>query len=354
MRKKKIGGILAVAAILVGLLIVATVFFSVGFDFSELSTETYVRAEHALEDTFEEIEINTTFFDVQIFPLAEGEEPRIYLPYSGNLTHQLAVQDSKLSITLLDGRAWYERWSFFNVSNENTVIEMHLPSTSYEKLKVDINSGDILVSRNREEEAGLTFGRVQLETSTGDINFFANASDSIGLLATTGDITVTGVQGASLNAKVSTGHITLRDCVLKNASATTTTGDIKMQNIQAKSMNLEVSSGDVSLRNVSADSMVLKADTGDVELAEVLVAGELRAESDTGEIEITRSDAGSLWIETDTGDVEIELLSGKIYHVESDTGDTRYPDHDRNGGRCRVKTDTGDVEITVVQLAAAQ
>ncbi len=348
MKGKKLWGAMAIFAILAGLLIVATVFFSVGFDFSKLSTETYVRAEHALEETVSEIEINTTFFNVQIFPLAEGEEPRIYLPYSGNLSHNFAVQDGKLSITLLDGRAWYERWSFFNVSNENTVIELHLPPASYEKLKVDINSGDILVSRNREEEECFTFGRVQLETSTGDINFFANASDSIGLLASTGDITVTGAQGASLSAKVRTGHITLRDCVLKNVSATTTTGDIKMQNVKAGSMNLEVSSGDIALRNVSADSMMLEADTGDVELAEVLVAGELRAQADTGEIEIARSDAGSLWIETDTGDVEIELLSGKIYHVESDTGDTRYPDHDRNGGRCVVKTDTGDVEITVL------
>lgn len=348
MRMKKTWGILAVAAILVGLLTVATVFFSVGFDFSKLSTESYVRAEYALEGTFEEIEINTTFFDVHIFPLAEGEEPRIYLPYSGNLSHNFAVQDGKLSVFLMDGRAWYERWNFFNVSNENTVIEMHLPHAQYKKLKVKLNSGDILVSKIKEDEGALTFGTVQLETSTGDIQFLANASESIGLLATTGDITVTGVQGASLSAKVSTGHITLRDCALKGVSAITTTGGIQMQSIQAKSMNLEVSSGDVSLRNVSADSMVLEADTGDVELAEVLVAGELRAESDTGEIEITRSDAGSLWIETDTGDVEIELLSGKIYHVESDTGDTKYPDHDRNGGRCRVKTDTGDVEITVL------
>ncbi len=356
MSKKKTWGIVAGVAMLAGLLLIAGVFFAIGFDFSKLSAETYARHAYTPEESFDEIEINSTFFDVKIFPLAEGEEPTIYLPFSGNLSHQVAVQDGKLSIFLLDGRAWYEKWSFFNISNENTTIELHLPHAHYEKLKVKLNSGDILVSNERGEEDDIAFGLVLLETSTGDINFFANtkAGGSVGLLASTGDITVRGAQGVSLSAKVSTGHITLRDCVLKGVSAATSTGGIKMQNVEAISMNLEVSSGDIELQNVSADSMVLEADTGDVELTEVLVEGELRAQTDTGEIEIVRSDAGSLWIETDTGDVEMELLSGKMYQVETDTGDSKYPDHDRNGGRCRVKTDTGDVEITVIDLVAAQ
>lgn len=350
MSKKKLWGIVALAAILAGILTVATVFFTIGFDFSKLSTETYARHTYALGEPFDEIEINSTFFDVQIFPLAEGEEPRVYLPFSGNLSHQVAVQDGKLSISLLDGRAWYEKWGLFNISNENTVIEMHLPHAHYEKLKVKLNSGDILVSKTKGQDNEIVFGAVTLETSTGDINFFADtkAGSSVGLFASTGDITVTGTRGATLSAQVSTGYITLRECALNGISAKTSTSGIRMYGVEAGSMKLEVSSGDIELQRVNADSMVLKADTGDVELEEVLVEGELRAETVTGEIELVRSDAGSLWIETDTGDVEIELLSGKIYHVETDTGDKRYPDHDRNGGRCRVKTDTGDVEITVV------
>ena len=114
MSKKKLLGIAALAAIFTGILTVATVFFSIGFDFNKLNTETYARHTYALQEPFDEIEINSTLFDVRIHPLAEGEEPRIYLPFSGNLSHQVSVQDGKLSVYLTDGRAWYEKWSFFN------------------------------------------------------------------------------------------------------------------------------------------------------------------------------------------------------------------------------------------------
>ena len=350
MSKKKVWGIVAILAILAGLLIVATVFFSVGFNFSKLSKEIYARTAYTPEESFDEIEIHSTFFDVKLLPLAEGEEPLIYLPFSGNLSHRATVQDGKLSIFLEDGRTWYERWSLFNVSNENTVIELHLPMAGYDKLKVKLNSGDIYVDKRMDEEHELTFSHVKLETSTGDIQFGANTKGggSISLSAGTGDIAVSGAQGVSLCAEVSTGHISLWDCVLTSVNATATTGDIKLENVQGTGMVLKLSSGDIKLTNVSAGSMALTASTGDVELFDVLVEGELRAETGTGEIDIERSDAGSLWIETDTGDVEMTLLSGKMYHVETGTGERRYPEHDRDGGRCVVKTDTGDVEITVI------
>ncbi len=350
MSMKKTWTIAALIAIFAGILIVATVFFSIGFDLSELSTETYARNTYTPKEDFDEIEIISTFFDVKVLPLVAGEEPTVYLPFSGNLTHEVTVKDGKLSIYLMDGRAWYQKWNFFNISNENTVIELHLPHADYEKLRVKVNSGDILVSKEHDEESSFTLGHVTLETSTGDVRFFADTKvgSSIGLVTDTGDITVTGAQGVSLSAEVGTGHVTLRDCDLKSVNLTASTGDIKLQNVKGSGMVMKVSSGDIGLASVSAASMALTASTGDIELSDVLVEGELRAETGTGEIEVQRSDAGSLWIETDTGDVEMTLLSGKMYQVETDTGDKRYPDHDRNGGRCRVKTDTGDVEITVL------
>ena len=54
MSKKKVWGIVAILAILAGLLIVATVFFSVGFNFSKLSKEIYARTAYTPEESFDE------------------------------------------------------------------------------------------------------------------------------------------------------------------------------------------------------------------------------------------------------------------------------------------------------------
>lgn len=351
---KKLGVFLAIAAILVGILLIGAVFFSVGFDFEELNTEKYERSKHLFgEEEFAQIEINTTFFDVKILPVKEGEEPYALLPASENIKHNVINQEGKLSISLADGRAWYEKWSFGNLSGECTVIEVYVPHKQYRELKVLASSGDISLMGRAGDTDLLSFEAANIKTNSGDIAFHARATGGVGLEASTGKIEVSGMDGASLGIKTSTGDISVQSCELISAWFTTATGEVMLSDLRvtgSKGMELfaEVDSGDLELRNVKANTIRVKADTGDVEMSDVLVTGEMRVETDTGEIDIKHSDAGSLYLETDTGDVEMELLTGKMYTVEADTGDVRHPDHDKNGGACVVKTETGDVRITVL------
>ncbi len=359
MSKKKLWSIVAIAAVLVGLALIAGVFFAIRFDFSKLATETYVRGEYALEEPFDEIEINTTFFDVRIFPVDAEQASVAYLPYSGNVTHNVTVRDGKLSVFIVDSRAWYEKLFFDGITNENTVIELRVPHAQYEKLAVRSRSGDVLVDGKNDDGDALLFGTVRVEANSGDIEFRAGtlSEGSVALFADTGDIVVSGTQGSGLTAHTDTGHITVLGCAPATAlSLKTSTGEITLADVSVTGglLAIETDSGDVEMRNVRAQDLKLEADTGDVEMMAVLVTGELRVETDTGEVDIKRSDAGSIYLESDTGDVEMELLTGKMFTVETDTGDRRHPASDRNGGICRVKTDTGDVEITVLAPAAAQ
>ncbi len=354
MSKKKLWGIVAIAAILAGLALIAGVFFMIGFDFSKLNTETYVRAEYALEGTFEEIEIDTSFFNVKVVPVDAEEAPVVYLPYSGNITHNVSAKEGKLSIFIVDARAWYEKLFFGGADNENTTIELRLPHAQYEKLTLRTRSGDVLVDGKNDEGDALLFGTVRVETGSGDVEFRAGTygeSAGVAIFTNTGDVVISGAQGAALSAGTHTGDITVTGCMsIRSLSLSVDTGDILLADVSVTDglLHIEGDSGEVELRGVRAEDLKVETDTGDVEMISVLLTGELRVETDTGDVEIRRSDAGELHIESDTGDVEMELLTGKMFTVETDTGDKRYPASDRDGGVCFVKTETGDVEIVVL------
>ncbi|MBO7341866.1 MAG: DUF4097 family beta strand repeat protein [Clostridia bacterium] len=358
MKKKMLCNIIAFLFIIVGLLVIEGVFLAIDFDFSRLNTETYQIGtyRHDADDGLNEIEINTTFFDVKILPMSEGEEAIVYYPYSENIRHEINWIDGKLSIVVVDGRAWYEKWSFVNVETNSTVIEVHLPHRHYEKLKILAGSGDVNVTGEYNGKDVLSFGNVSVETGSGDIAFSATMMKqdtpyNAGFSSGSGDVYLRGIQCVPVSVTTDSGSITLRDCVSTSSfRLRSSSGDIRVDNVasaESEFIHILGDTGDVKLSHVMIGALKVTTDTGDVELLDVLLEGELRIEIDTGDVEIERSDAGSLWIETDTGDVELELLTGKTYFVETDTGDVRHPPQDQGGGQCHVETDTGDVEITL-------
>ena len=352
MSKKKLWGIVAITAILAGLALIAGVLFAVRFDFANLATDSYVRAEYALEESFDEIEIDTSFFDVKIFPVDAEQAPVAYLPYSGKVTHNVTIRDGKLSVFVADGRAWYEKL-FFDGSDQNTTVELRLPHAQYKKLTLRTRSGDVLVDGKNDEGDAFLFGTVRVEANSGDIECRVGtlSAGGVSLFADTGDIVVSGVQGVPLTVATSTGDITVLGCASATAlSLKSNTGDITLADVSVTEglLFVETDSGEIEMRNVRAQDLKLETDTGDVDMISVLITGELRVETDTGEIDVKHSDAGSIYLESDTGDVEMELMTGKMFTVETDTGDKRYPASDRDGGVCEVKTTSGDVEIVVL------
>lgn len=372
MKMRTVFNAIGIAAILVGALLIAGVFFSIEFDFSKLNSETYKIGTfvHDAEDELNEIEINTTFFDVKIFPMDDEEKATIYFPHSENIRHEITWVDGKLSIKVVDGRKWYEKWSLAEVDTENTTIEVRLPHKDYEKLSVLVGSGDVSVTSKQNNEDVLSFSNVSVETGSGDIDFRAKVVSGeipshAGLSSGSGDVYLSGIQsGVPVSVATKSGVITLKDCVsTESFTLSSKSGHIKVVNVVStydKFIIANNDSGDVDMLHVMIGAMKVTVDTGDVELSDVVIqgaglrpnstlsGGELRIETDTGDVELKRSDAQSLFVTTDTGDVEIELLTGKYYSVKSDTGDVKHPEHDQHHGQCHVTTDTGDVEITVI------
>ena len=368
--KKKWIGVLAFSSIIVGLALIAGVFFAIDFNFARLNTESYQTGTylHDTADELNEIEISSSFFDVKILPMSAECEGIVRYPYNENIRHEIEWTDGKLTIRLVDGRKWYEKWSVVNVDTQNT-IEVYLPHGHYEKLKVLSGSGDVCVMGTIADEDVLSFGNVSVETGSGDIDFraklmrqdtFYNADFTSG----SGDVYLNGIQCVPVSVSTRSGSITLKNCISTGIfTLYTSSGDVWLEDVVSTYeafIFVNTDTGDVKLSRVMIGAVKVITDTGDVEFAEVVVqgyglrpngfslmGGDLRIETGTGEIELERSDAQSLFLTTDTGDVELELLTGKYYFVTSDTGDVEHPDHEQHG-QCHVTTDTGDVMITVV------
>ncbi len=350
--RRRIFWIVALVVILAGLALIAGVLFAIKFDFRKLNTQTFARERRVLEGEFSEIEIRTDAFDVRILPMSGEDGAEAYLPYSEKVLHTLTVQDGKLLIEVEDTRAWYEKWSF-NTSKreENSVLELRIPHACYDKLTVKVKSGDVLADGQTDEGDALCFGSVDLSANSGDVEFRASATENVRLQTSTGNITVGGVKNVPILAHATTGDISVIGCELTSAELTLSTGEVMLAGVNFIGegiLLIEVSSGDISMQNVKAQRIELKTTTGEIEMKAVTVAGELRAETTTGDIEIERSDAGSLYLKSTTGDVDAELISGKMFHVETTSGEKEYPASDRDGGVCEVKTTSGDVEIVVL------
>ncbi len=362
MSKLKIGGVVAIAVILIGALLSFSVLIAVGFDFGKFNAESFERIEQTPEQPFSEIEIRTSFCDVRIMPAAQGETPRIITPNSKNIQHLVSLADGKLTVREVDAREWYEKIGIFSVDDEMVAVELYLPHAWYGNVKIMTASGDVSIEGKGAVEDLVTFQNVRVETASGDVDFHADVVRNITnngntvtggayFRSASGDIHVRGVKEGPISADSTSGEITVRDCTTVQLQLSSTSGDIKIANTDCAlgSVNVDSTSGEITLSDVKADKLEMESSSGDMELTRVTVGWHMQLITVSGEIDIERSNAVTLYMRSTSGDIEAELLSGKRFFVETTSGDVRHPESDNvRGGLCEVKTTSGDVEITVL------
>ena len=297
---KKITIIISAVLLAVGLTLFTSAFAAAGFDFSKLSTASCDTAEHKISASFERIRIDTAESDI-VFKSADDGQCRVECYERDKMKHSVLVEDGTLTITCTDRRSWYDYLTFSAGSPSMTV---YLPAKDYEALSIDCGTGDITVPDS------FSFGRIDVSTSTGDVDCAASASGNLKIRTGTGSIRLSGVKAESIDLSASTGNIELKD-------AETKTG-----------ITIETSTGDVTLTNTVA-------------------CGALTVETSTGDVRFENSDAARITVETSTGDVIGTLLTPKIFAAKTSTGSVRLPEI-RMGGLCEITTSTGDIDIAVL------
>ena len=292
--------VLIVAGILIFLGIILFVISLAGndWDIAKLDTEKLQTSTHSIEDNFQNISVRTDTADV-VFVLSADGVCKVECAERKNTPHLVTTKDGALEISIRDNRKWYAHISFFSFATPK--ITVYLPQKDYAALDIQTDTGDVEIPKDFQLTS------ITVSVSTGDVKCYACATDRI--------------------------------------TISTSTGDILAQGITAGDMDLSVSTGDTKLTDVKCQNLRSTGDTGNLHLENVIAAEKFSFERSTGDVNLNGCDAGEIKIETDTGNVTGSLLSSKIFITETDTGRVHIP-KSTTGGRCEIETDTGNIKIT--------
>jgi DUF4097 and DUF4098 domain-containing protein YvlB len=137
-----------------------------------------------------------------------------------------------------------------------------------------------------------------------------------------------GLSACALDLSVSTGRVSVSDVTC------------------AEDINIRVSTGRATLTDTTCRDLTSTGSTGEVLLKNVIAAGKISIDRDTGDVTFDGCDGAEISVKTDTGDIKGTLLSDKIFFAQSDTGRVHVP-KTTEGGRCEISTDTGNVNIKI-------
>lgn len=308
----------ATALVALGLIIFAGVMVNYDWDFSELSTVTYVTNTYETNGEFDKISINVDTTEIEFVP-TEDESCRIVCFEAEKVKHSATVQNGTLIIDMIDTRKWYD---YICISIGTPKMTVYLPQNEYASLFIETDTGDINIPKD------FTFEKIKIDGDTSEVGCFASVSNILEIELSTGDISVDSI-------------------TVGQADLTTTTGEITVGNVTAENdIDVKTDTGKVKLTNVSCADFMAESDTGAITLKNVVATGSFSVESDTGDVRFENSDAAQISVKTSTGDVTGTLLSEKIFITETSTGRISVP-KTTSGGKCEITTATGDIKIDV-------
>lgn len=318
MKKSKIVWIIiAVSLIILGAVVSTLSLARLNFDFSNLNTQKYVSNEHIVTEDFSNIKIDVDTSDIELVR-SENNECMIVSIDTEKTKHIITVKNNTLFISLDDERKWYDYIGVFTMSPSLTI---HLPKDSYDSLNIEADTSDIKVPKD------FIFGKVEIETDTGDVQVLSQVSATLDISSDTGDITMQNINPQSITLE-------------------TNTGDAQMQDINSQSITLETDTGKTFLTNVNCNYLSSSGDTGNISFKNVDAGTKFNITRSTGDVMFDKCDADELYITTDTGDISGTLLTDKVFVCKTNTGDIDVP-KTTDGGKCEIITDTGDVIIKI-------
>ena len=275
--------------------------------FKNNSLTQEVTKEYILEDSFNKIDIDIVTADLTFKP-AEDNKTKVVSIEKEKIHHTATVSNDALVIREKDDRKFYEKWFGFLSKMKVTV---YLPETTYEELKIDITTGNVLV------EDSFTFTKQNIKSTTGDLKF-------------------ENVSGKSANIKITTGNVTLNNYKLYGE------------------LNIDTTTGDYTFNDVECEKATLHTTHGKYILNDLIVTGDLNSDRPNLDISGTSSDvrfkncdAHYIKVKTTTGDVKGNLLTKKSFDAQTTTGKVLV-DNDRTADdKCYIRATTGDIDISI-------
>ena len=315
----KKGTIVAIVVAIV-LIIVGGILLAMGLSFAGSATpeSTLTQQETMIQESFENIQIDTQDCDVTFVPYNGTADTQVLILERENVHHDVWVEDNTLKIKMVDERDWTDHIGVFGIIEENPEITLYLPLKAYKSVHVTTETGDMNLPQLMSEET-------LLRSDTGEIRCESAACETLDCMTDTGDILVTCVEVSEIRLTATTGSVTLTDGEAEDIYLKNTTGEIELESVVCRRLTCESETGDVELEWVQAEEY-------------------LQVFTTTGGVGIVDSDAGKVNIETDTGDVSGYFRTPKWFTANSNTGNVQVPEG-RGGGECRIESNTGDICI---------
>lgn len=301
-----------------GFVVAGGVLLALGLSFAEDTPpeSALVQQEILIQDSFENIQINTKDCDVTFVPYRGDADAHIVIRTQERVHHSAQVADNTLRIEMQDERKWTDYIGIYTESMEMTV---YLPESRYDSLHITTDTGDIKLP------SPLSAKELLLRSNTGDIWCEGTVADSLDCMTDTGDITVRSGDAICINLH-------------------TVSGDMDISGVVAEELHLVTDTGETIAQDTTVQAFSFNGSTGDVELEDIWARDYLQVFTDSGDVQIDNSDAGTVNIETSTGDVSGQFLTPKWFDAHSNTGRVSVP-QGREGGECRIQTDTGNIRF---------
>lgn len=316
----KIWLIVGAVLVVLGLISFAVVMTINHWDFHRLSTVKYVTNTHSITEAFTSIDINTDAAGIVFVP-TDADSCEVVCHEAENILHSVTVEGGCLTIRVQDNRKWYDYIGIYNGAPKITVT---LPQGVYQSLTVKTDTG------KTEVPGDFSFETVDISGSTGNVDCFASASESLKIRVTTGKVRVEDLSAGDVDLRVSTGGIT--------ASKLSCSGILSIQ----------TSTGRTVLTDVSCGVLTSTGSTGNITLENVTASKDFSIVRSTGNVEFIKCDAEELSVRTDTGRVYGSLLTNKVFICRTSTGRIDVP-KTATGGKCEITTDTGNIKMEIAE-----
>lgn len=322
----------AVSLILVGGILFAGVMMTLNWDFSRLATTKLVTNEYEITQQYKDISIVTNSADIKVMPSADGKT-RVVCYEQENMKHDITVieedGEALLKVWINDTRAWYEHVA---INFKKPKIEVYIPQGEYGMLYTHSDTGNTKINDVS------TFKKIEVVTSTGDVEMRVYAEQKIEIRGSTGDVKLQGAAAEEIEIGTSTGKVNVYK-VNYGASliVNVTTGKVDLR---------EITGGDRPAEMMQCGFLVSRGNTGSIQLDDVVVDGHILIERSTGNVGFNKCDAEEIEVKTSTGNVRGRFLTKKCIIAQSKTGNVTAPSY-RDGNWCTITTTTGDIYIDV-------
>ncbi len=253
--------ILASALTVLGLALMCISFGIWGFEIRNVSLagEYEIRPnEHPVWTDFENIEINTSFQNVNIIPSTDGKT-RIVADETQKIYSTVEVVGETLKIRYVDTRMWFER---IGIQVEDISLTLYLPEGDYDKLNTTTASGDIDLSD------GFAFENIKFNTGSGDIDASGVRCDTGVLSANTasGEAVFNGFVLSALDISTSSGDIEFKNCTIGTLDVNTASGDVELDMLDSSLIKINTASGEVFGTLKSDKNYFIKTASGNIRI----------------------------------------------------------------------------------------